>query len=452
MMACVCVAAAASVAHGEPVTVSEPHTDLRVFQVQTQVTTRGKLITSDGPGKTRDLPIEASAMFQFRERRLAPAGRDALAYRAVREFLAASMQAKIEQQQTSVDLPPSSALTVTSGRLDGLETYSVRTLLTRDQVDLMSLPADPLALAAALPSTPVDVDSEWTVPEWAAQLVAGVEAVESAKLTGKLIALDGTSARFNLSGTVQGLQEGARTTVTVTAEVSYDVAAAHISSARVVYKIQAGIGAVSPGIDAEVTAVVGRRPSPEAGQITDAVVAAIPLEAPANSLQLVFDAPPWRMRLRHSRNWYVFHAVLDAPPRVAILRLVEQGSLVCQCNLSPIPDAAPGEHTPVEQFEQDIQTALGKSFRSIKSRQVTPLADGGALVQVIALGEVEVTGKDKDGQPASLAIPMEWRYYIVTHYTGRQLSFVFAVEQALSDQFGTKDRELLRSVEFLPGR
>jgi hypothetical protein len=440
------------VAAADSVEVTESHGDLRVMQVRTQVTTRGKLLTADGPGKTRELPIEATAAFQFRERRLPPAGRDALAYRSVREFAIAQMQVTIEGQQTRIELPAASSMVATSGRLDGLESYSLRTLLTRDQVDLLSLPADPLALAAALPVTKVEAGSEWFVPNWAAQLVAGIEAVETANMTGKVIALDGTTAKLQLTGLVQGMQEGAKTTVNVQGDLTYDVAAAHIKTARVTYRIQAGIGAVSPGIDAEVTATLERSVSPDAGRIADAVVAAIPLEAPPQMQQLVFDAPPWNARLRHGRNWYVFHAVLDAPPRVAILRLVEHGSLVCQCNLSPIPDAAPGQHTPVEQFEQDIQTALGKAFRSIQSRQVTPLSEGGALVQVVALGEVEMQGKDKEGQPTSLAIPMEWRYYLVADRSGRQMSFVFAVEQALSPQLGSRDRELIGSLELLPAR
>lgn len=445
----VCTAAAVA---AEPTSLTESPTDLRVFQVAVQVTTRGKLLTSEGAGKTRELPIEANAGFQFRERRLLPAGRDALAYRALREFASAQMQARIDGQSTRIELPTASALVVTSGRLDGFESYACKTLLTREQVDLLSLPGDPLALAAALPRTAVDVDSTWQVPEWAAQLVAGVEAVESARLTGRVLSLDATTARLGLSGTVQGLQEGAKTTVTVQGELSFDLAAACIRAARMNYRIQSGIGAVSPGIDAEITAVIDRQPTTAAGQITDALVAALPLEAPPQALQLVFDAPPWNARLRHSRGWYVFHAVLDAPPRVAILRLVEQGSLVCQCNLSPIPDAAPGQHTPLEQFEQDIQTALGKAFRSIATRQVTPLPDGGSLVEVVALGEVEVSGKDKSGQAASLAIPMQWRYYIVAHRSGRQMSFVFAVEQPLAEQLGTRDRELIRSLEFLSAR
>ena len=442
----------AQTAPAEPVQLSESPTDLRVFQVRTLASTTGKLVTLDEPGKTKDLPIEATASFAFLERRLPAAGRDALAYRALRDFSTAQMKAHIQGEETGLALPETSSLVVTSGRLQGLESYSLRTLLTRDHIDLLNIPGDTLGLIASLPDTSVDVDSEWLVPQWAAQLLAGIEAVESARVTGRVLSIDGQTARLQLSGTVQGMQEGAKTTVQIQGEVNFSLTGQFLQAARLKYTIESGIGAVSPGVNAEVNVTVTRTPSAEAGRITDAVVEAIPLEVPERALQLVFDAPPWNARVRHGRGWYVFHAVLDQPPKVAILRLVEQGSLICQCNLSPIPDAAPGQHTPVEQYEQDISTVLGKSLKGITSRQVTPLADGRTLVEVVAQGEVEVNGKDKEGQAAVLQIPMEWRYYIVADRSGRQMSFVFAVEQSLTQQLAGRDRALVESLEFLAPR
>lgn len=431
------------------VRLAERPTDLRVFQVVTQVRTQGKLTTPEGSGKTRELALESTAQFTFRERRLPPGGRDAAAYRALREFDAAQMQATVENEPTSLSLPAASRLVVASGQREGVLSYSLRTLLTRDLVDLLNLPADPLALSALLPSTAVAVGEEWAVPEWAAQMFAGIEAVETARLTGRLLAVDQGTARLGLQGTVQGLQEGTRTTVTVEGEATFDLAGEFLRGARITSRIQSAIGAVTPGIDAAVSVQVDRRVAPQAGGITDALVESIPLDPPPEALRLVFDAGPWRARLRHDRNWYVFHAVFDAPPKVVILRLVERGSLICQCNFSPIPDAPPGEHTPLGEYERDIRTALGKALRTIARQEVTSLPEGRTLVEVVAEGEVEVAGRGRDGASAAVAIPMEWHYYILADARGRQMSFVFAVEKGLVEQLAGRDRELVTSLEFL---
>jgi hypothetical protein len=433
----------------ERLRLAEPWTDLRVFQVMTQVRTQGKLTTPAGSGQTRDLALESTAQFAFRERRLPPAGRDAAAFRALREFDVARMQATVEKEPTHLALPEASRLVVAAGQREGILSYSLRTLLTRDLVDLLNLPADPLALSALLPSTPVGVGEEWAVPEWAAQMFAGIEAVETARLMGRLLAVEEGIARLELRGAVQGLQEGTRTTITIEAEATFDVAAQHLRGARVVSRIQSDIGAVTPGIDAAVTVQVERRVAPQAGGITDTLVESIPLDPPPEALKLTFDAAPWKARLRHDRHWYVFHAVLDAPPKVVILRLVERGSLICQCNFSPIPDAPPGEHTPLGEYERDIRTALGKALRGITRQEVTSLPEGRTLVEVVAEGEVEVAGKGRDGASAVVVIPMEWHYYIIADPRGRQMSFVFAVEKALVEQLAGRDRELVTSLEFL---
>ncbi|MFV0445801.1 MAG: hypothetical protein ACK5Q5_19665 [Planctomycetaceae bacterium] len=436
-------------AGAEPVELAESPTDLRVFDVHSQINTNGKLIVAEGAGKTQELPIESQSVYRFRERRLPTAGRDALAYRAIREFSLAKMQAKVDGEPMSIELPAPSSLIVTSGQPDGLQSYSLRTLLTDDQVDLLTLLGDPLAVAAILPGLEMDVDSEWSASAWAAQLLTSVEAVENAQLKGRVIAREGDLLQLKLDGNIRGLQEGARTTVVLTGELTYDAASLHIRSARLNYKITAAIGAVAPGIDVDVSVAVDRQPTSDAGLITDALVTNIPLEAPPAALRLVFDAAPWKARFRYGRDWHMFRAVLEMPPKVAILRLIDQGSLVCQCNISPIPDAPAGQHTPLAEYQRDIQMVLGDSFRNFKSTDEVALPDGGTRMTVIAVGEVQRTGKDKEGKSTAIAIPMEWRYSIITEHSGRQMSFVFAVEQALLEQFADRDRELLMGLEYL---
>ena len=149
----------------EPLTLVEPSTDARVFDVTTSVTTTGKLKIGDNTTQAAELPLEAAAQFAFRERRLPPAGRDALALRAVREFSNAQMTAEIEKQASTLALPKGSQVIVSSGRREGVLNYSTTTLLTRDLADLLDMPGDTLALIGLLPDNPVEAGSEWQVPE-----------------------------------------------------------------------------------------------------------------------------------------------------------------------------------------------------------------------------------------------------------------------------------------------
>ncbi|MEZ6066379.1 MAG: hypothetical protein R3B90_11885 [Planctomycetaceae bacterium] len=262
-----------------------------------------------------------------------------------------------------------------------------------------------------------------------------------------------TGDAAGVSGTVKGLKEGASTNVTVSGDLLwYNLADNYLSGATLTIDVQGGIGAVAPGIEAKVKLTMTRAPAATPGNITAAVIDSIPLDPPPQGLQLVFDAGPWGVRLRHDRGWYVFHAILDQPPKVAILRLLEEGSLIAQCNISPIPAAPPGEHTPIDEFVSDIRKVLGKSLEEVRTQEVRKLTDRRTLVEVIAVGTVEGTGKDNDGKPVTIQIPMQWRYYIVADASGRQLSCVFTLEESLVEQLGTRDRTLVESIEFLGGR
>ncbi len=435
------------IAADEAIVMSEPSTDARLFAVKVDVSTKGKLKIAGTSGKPEALPLSAHASFQFRERRLPPAGRDALALRAVREFKKAMMTAEIEQQKSTLDLPSSSRVIVSSGRRSGLVNYAPTTPLTRDLVDLLDMPGDPLTLIGLLPENRVEAGSEWKIPEWAAQMLCGIEAVESAALSASVLSLDGNQATIELNGSVKGLREGAQTKVDVSGQLIWSVDGRHLSRANLTLAFDAEIGAVSPGIDAEVNVAMERTPTQTSGALGSSLLESIPLEPPETALELLFDAPPWQARFRHGRDWHLFQAVLDAPPKVAIFRLVKQGSLICQCNVSPIPSAPPGEFTPVETFANDIQTVLGKAFRGIKSQKVQTLDDGRVIVSVIVEGQVDVQGAEK-----AISLPMEWHYYLCASPRGQQMSFVFAVEPDLLESLGQQDLEFVRKMEFLTVR
>src|SRR5690606_24706808 len=112
-----------------------------------------------------------------------------------------------------------------------------------------------------------------------------------------------------------------------------------------------------------------RQPLDSPGRLTDQVLAAIPISAPAGAYDLVYDAGPWGIRLRHSRDWFFYQATLEHSPRVVIFRLMDKGSIITQCNMSPIAAAAPGQHVPLEQFERDIKDSLKERLGSIRAKE-----------------------------------------------------------------------------------
>lgn len=431
--------------HAEKRDVEETFTDSRVMLTQAQVSTTGKVHTSTGVNKTQELELKASGIFEFRSRRLPPAGRDAEALRSLREFASARLQTSVSGHETQLKLPSNVGLIVANGQREGVENYSLSSNLTRDTLDLIDLPGDPLAILALLPYEAVEVGDSWTPNAWVAQMLTGIEAVESHELTCTVADGNSISLKVDFSGKVKGQQLGANTSIEVSGAYIFDLRTNHISRAQTEYKIQSDVGVVHPGLEVTVTSQLTRKPAEESGRLTDSTIAAVPLEPRAEQLNLVFEAPPWGVRVLHGRDWHLFQSVLTGTGRVAILRHVQLGSLVCQCNIAPIAKAAPGQHTSLEQFEQDIKTSLGERFQKFGNREKIPTDDGRVIFRVEAEGVVKI-GNDK----ATTEIPMVWIYYLAADPQGHQASFLFSIEQALMEQLGTRDRELVSTVQFFP--
>ncbi len=423
--------------------LSESYTNTQTFQVQAQVKTTGKVLTTGPDGKQTDLELKATAAFEFKEHRLPPGGRDADAFRAVREFSAARSQTSVGGRVTEFSLPEDRMLIVSGGKREGVVHYSPSGPLMRDALDLLDLPGDPLTILALLPPGKVEIEETWKPADWAVQMLTGIEAVESSELTCTVAEANSISAKVTYAGNIKGQRLGTVTEVAINGAFIYDTRTNHISQAQVIYKIKAEVGTVNPGLEAAVTSQIIRTPTTERGKLSDSFLEGIPFDPDPELMTLNFNAVPWGLKLQHGRDWHLFQAVYEGQGQVAILRLVDAGSLISQCNVSPIAKAAAGQHTPLDQFESDIQMSLGKRFKSFVGREQIPVDDGRMIFRVMVDGEVMLEGK-----AGTATLPMNWIYYLIADPQGNQASFVFSIEPNLLEQLGTKDRDIVSSTQF----
>lgn len=428
----------------EAYSLSEPTTDARIKAVTMQVAIGGKVITSAGGGKELSHDLNASAEYRFRERRLTGAGRDAEAYRSLREYERAAVRTTISKQVSSQSLPASVSLIAVQGQRSGTLKYSPDQLLTRDNLDLLDVPGDPLAIVALLPPREVEVGEQWEVPDWAVQMLATLEAMSKATMTAKLTDVTDGMARVEFDGQAEGARVGAITKLTLSGHLLYDLKENFIRSVQLTHAEEGAIGTVTPGIDSEVRVVIERTLATSEGRLTDQLAESLPLEPPADRLPLRFDAPAWGLHLFHSRGWHVFHARITEDPRVVILRLLDDGTLVCQCNFSPVASAGAGQHTPLEEYEESIRQSLGTRFGAIVARDEIPAMDGRKIFRVTVDGKYELP----DGEETQ-EVPMSWIYYLCVAPSGRQVSFVFAVESSMKPRLAGQDRQIVESLTFV---
>ena len=413
------------------VVIEEPATDNRVYSVRCRLQVTGEIRTAVQEGRTIGLKLNVDGRMSFLERRLAATGRDSHALRSLRSYQLAEARIEAGERKTSSKLPDSRRLIVAEGRVDGIRHWSTLGSMTSESIDLLRTPGDSLALIALLPDSAVEAGSTWKPPHWVIQTLTGVEAVTKSELSCRIDRLDERYAIIVLDGQIEGAILGSLTTVTVKGQIAFDLQSGHIRQAQITQTEERAVGTVSPGMQVTATMYVDRQVSNSVGPLTDKLVDSIPI-APEDEQLAVGFVSPWRLYFTHSRDWHVFHQTDD----VAVLRLIEDGSLVAQCNVSRIPSVAAGRHTPEEQFIGDIQTALGSQLREISDAKVISVNDDRWLYRVTA------RGMTRD-------VPMEWYYYLCAAPDGRQVAFVFSLESRLAESFSGRDLELVGSVRFL---
>jgi len=418
----------------EKYSLKESIPEQRTYVVSSGMSVSGNLKTPTGGGKSFSLKLDVSGQFQFHSRRLPSAGRDAAAMRAVREYAIAKANIKVNDRTTTSQLPQRRRIIVAHGRRDGAVLYSPKELLNSDELELLKTPGDCLSIVALLPQNEVEVGDSWNPPSWVLQMMTGVEATLKSELTCKLDSVSNNVAKIRFDGSIEGAVLGANTKLAVTGACIFDIKQAFVSEWEIQQTEKRDVGAVSPGIDVTAKvrsrrAVTSKRPA-----LPDGLIDSIPLDPPAQATLLRFDSP-WNIQFSFGRDWHVFHQTTE----VAVLRLLHQGGLLAQCNVSQVPSVGPGEHTPESQFQADVRAALGTRFERIQRAEQIKTDDRRYLYRVTAVGK-------------SNNIPMTWFYYICASPEGRQLALSFAVETKQLETFANRDLDLVQRIKFLPRR
>jgi hypothetical protein len=413
----------------EKYVLEESASDSRTYSVTTKLDVDGQLEAAIGDGKAVGLKLNVDGNFKYLERRLSGIGREAEALRSARYYDEVSAKIVVNNQTSFGHLRDRLRLVAAQGRQDGVELYSPAGLMTRDEVDLLKIPGDSLAALALLPPGAVEVGDDWKPGHWVNQSLTGLEAVIKSELTCTLKSADDRQATVSFEGEIEGAISGAATTITLNGTYVFDLKEQHLKRLEMTQKEKASVSAVRPGLDVTAKVVMTRTPAAKEGELPESAVAGIPEAPSAGQLLLSFESPA-NVRFLYDRGWHVFHK------DVAVLRYVDQGSLIAQCNVSPVPSTAPGRHTPKHQFQADIRAQLGDNLKKIGQTEELTGQGGNYLYRVVAIGEVNGT-------------PMHWIYYLCAGPSGRQVSFAFVVETELIERLGDRDREIVKSLEFL---
>jgi hypothetical protein len=129
------------------------------------------------------------------------------------------------------------------------------------------------------------------------------------------------------------------------------------------------------------------------------------------------------------------HIVWD-DPKVTVLKRLERGEVVAQCNLAVGPMVAKGRHQDAGQFRDDVRRALKQRFGLfLGAGEVEGDPAGGYRYKV------GVQGREGD-------LGVVWFYYLVASLAGEQLLATFTLASDHVPAFGNQDLEMIGSLRW----
>ena len=146
-------------------------------------------------------------------------------------------------------------------------------------------------------------------------------------------------------------------------------------------------------------------------ELGDAALANVSLDTSPQRQLLQLVAASGKYTLLHDRHW---HTYWD-DPKLTVLKRIENGQVVAQCNLASGPSAGKGRHQDLNQFRDDIRGSLKEKFiQFLGAGEVDGNPAGGFRYKV------GVQGREGD-------LGVLWDYYLIANPEGDQLLATFTL-------------------------
>jgi hypothetical protein len=398
--------------------------------VSASLTVQGEMRVS-GEGKPLRLPMSVDGTFAYDEARLDDSG--SLPHRrAARYYRSAAATIKVDSRTDSPSLRDDRRLIQVSSSKDGIVISSPSGPLTREELELIDVPANSLVIDTLLPAKEVKPGDSWTPAADSVGRLLGLDAVAHSEVQCKLQDVHETNAEISIAGPLNGAVGGVATEIELDGKGLFDLERNRLVSIQLRIKERRSAGFVSPGFRVVATLKMDIAPLAGSDQLTDEVIKSLIKEHGEPVPPLALQPRAGTYQLVYDRRW---HVTRDEP-ELAVLRLIDRGELIAQCNISPLAKLPAETRFTLEDFQSDVEHVLGERFARFESAAERKTQSGLRLLRVVAAG----TASD---------LPIEWRYYLAIDPEGRRVALTFTMESNLADRFADADQMIVESLEML---
>lgn len=309
--------------------------------------------------------------------------------------------------------------------------FSPEGTLTSEELELIDVLGNTLLLDRLLPDKPLPLNGQWQHPDDLIAAMLGLDAITESNVKSVLTGVADGKARLEVSGHIAGAEDGVSTEVELKGRYHFDLKAKRITWFGLLVQENRSVGHVDTGFDVVARLQMRITPGRKSAPLSDTALANLPLEATPELTRLSYEPPEGNWRLAHDRRWFV----ITEEDSQAVLRLIDGGDKLAQCNVALLPPDAHATQLTLERFQEDVVRALDESFEKVlRASQRHSEADY-RVFQVVAEGEAS-------------DLPMQWIYYLVIDEQGRRVVLAFVLEKQMLGRFEGADEALVASLRL----
>jgi hypothetical protein len=421
--------AAPAAQSGDKHTLSARHEAGELVRVELAMQVGGDVKMVGDKGEAHTLPMSVLANLRYDEAVLA-LNKSGRPVRSVRHYDDTRAVIKIDKGGEKPSVDPARRLIIAE-RAEGApcKLYCPRARLKREELDLVDLPGGTLVLDDLLAGKEVALGESWKLADETLAALLCLDAVGWSDVECMLAEVKDQVADVAAGGNVSGAIGGISTDIELKIKYKFDLAARRMTNFAMLIKEKRAVGHIGPGLDTVAKVLVKITPISASPTLSADVIRAVPRASTPELLALDYTPGSGLFRFDYDRRWYV----TGDEPKLAVLRLVDRGELVAQCNVSALPEVK--KPVTLAEFQHDIEQALGKNFGQFTSAGQTTSATGYAVYRVGVQGTV--------GQ-----LPIEWIYYLVQDQKGHRVSLAFTFQESLRERFAAADRGMIDALRL----
>ncbi len=400
------------------------------FHVKAQYQHRGVVVV-DHAGQDSDpqrLPMQVDAKFDYHDR-IAGKSTD---IQSIRYYEQSKANIKIDNGEKVSQLEEQNRTIVVRLKPDSipsLQLASVGDALQQSEFELLNNPADPLTYSALLSGAKTEIGSEWTPSKQGLAKFVSVDQILKTNVKLKLKTIENQAAKLYIVGSLKADVNDVSTEMQLSGTLVVDLKHHFVSMIRLNVKEEREAGQVAPGFEGSTKIDIQIARASQVSQLSNKVLAK---NSKSRAIRNLLKWKSDEFSLKYEPSWKLIAAETDA----AILRYLDGGELLAQCNVVKLASRPASNPLMLEDFKQEVSKIVrqDKTARIIDAQQ-TQTSMGHKSLQVSVEGEEE-------------GVPLNWVYYNVASNDGRQVTFVFTLEQDLSTRVMPAIAKIVNGFEF----